>query len=92
MLKIAQILLAFIALLYAQGLYAQNDTLDSTYEFGVLKYDDNSFHDVYGYHYGFAMAIGLDDFSTDSTNILQLFISKPISAGDSIRNSPLPQA
>jgi hypothetical protein len=71
MLRIKQIILAFMALLYAQGVYAQSDTLDdSTYDFGAIKYDTYKNHDIYGFHYGFAMAIGLDDSSPDSTKHL----------------------
>lgn len=38
--------------------------------FGVIQYDDGTYHDTYGFHYGFAIAIGLDDFSTDTTQHL----------------------
>jgi hypothetical protein len=70
MLKMAKILLALTTLVFAQGIYAQNDTVDRTHDFGVIEYDNNYFHDIYGFHYGFAMAIGLDDFSTDTTKHL----------------------
>lgn len=71
MLRIARILLAFLALLYAQVSYAQIDTLDdSTYDYGLIEYDNYKYHDIYGLHYGFAMAIGLDDISSDTTKHL----------------------
>ena len=41
MLRITQIIMAFMALLYAQGIYAQADPLDdSTYDFGIIEYDN----------------------------------------------------
>ncbi len=55
----------------SSALYAQKDTLDNeSYDFGALGYEDYSYHDTYGFHYGFAIGIGLDDFSADTTKHL----------------------
>lgn len=42
---------------------------DSTFNNPILVVD-SPYHDNHGFHYGFAMAIGLDDFSVDTTKHL----------------------
>ena len=69
MLRIAQVLIVLLVILSAEKVHAQSDTLDNRIYDGIIKYD-NSYHDTYGFHYGFAMAIGLDDLSSDTTKHL----------------------
>lgn len=42
---------------------------NNTYDDEILDIE-YSYHDTHGYHYGFGMAIGLDDFSIDTTKHL----------------------
>ena len=71
MLRIVKILIVGNLFLYSLAINGQNDTLnDSHYGIGVIEYENNRYHDIYGFHYGFAMAIGLDDFSSDTTKHL----------------------
>lgn len=59
------------AFFYSLVLCAQTDTLDNEiYDFGVMKYSNYQYHDTHGFHYGFAIAIGVDDFSSDTTQHL----------------------
>lgn len=68
MVKIYSVLLLLI---YASISIAQSDIgEENNYKNGITEYDNGSYHDTYGYHYGFAMGIGLDEFSVDTTKHL----------------------
>ena len=69
MLRITQVLIVLLVILSAGKTDAQSDTLVTIIYDGAIEYD-RSYHDTYGFHYGFAMAIGLDDISWDNTKHL----------------------
>ncbi len=63
---ITRIIILLLGVIFSIGASAQED---NAYDDEIIKIE-HAYHDSYGYHYGFSMAIGLDDFSLDTTKHL----------------------
>lgn len=72
-----RILFVWVLFISASICIAQTDSIsyfDEAYYIDdpeSITYDNGSYHDTYGYHYGFAMGVGVDDFSIDTTKHLE---------------------
>jgi len=66
MKNVVKIIVSFLGVLSTTIAFSQED---SRYNDDIIAID-YTYHDTYGYHYGFGMAIGVDDFSDDTTKHL----------------------